>query len=203
MVAHDPARGLVLMRDLQARSLADCADLGLYERAAQRYGEFQRALIGDLPELSRFPTARLANHLDPLLASLPTLAPALGPEQTGRLRASAARLRAMCAPLAACGLPDTVEHGDLWPTNVAVREGGLAFFDFSDATVTHLHFSLRLFLTPCQTPSQTSLRPPPLTSPLVRRGGRGGTGAGRTPLAFWLPCTRRCCTPSASCPPWR
>nr|WP_158263721.1 phosphotransferase [Deinococcus arcticus] len=63
-----------------------------------------------------------------------------------RLRVQGPHLKALCAQLAACGVPDTLEHGDFWPTNVAVRGDQAVFFDFSDATITHPFFSLRLFL---------------------------------------------------------
>ncbi len=39
--------------------------------------------------------------------------------------------------LAACGLPDVLVHGDLYPANVVVAAGGAVVFDWSDACVGH------------------------------------------------------------------
>ncbi|MVN87992.1 hypothetical protein GO986_14640 [Deinococcus sp. HMF7620] len=147
VVAQDPARGGVLMRDLCAQPLSETADLRLFRRAARRYGELQRALIHDLPELPLYPTAGLAEPFDTLLGAIQDLAVPLEPAHLERLRAAGPRLQALCAELAACGLPDTLEHGDFWPTNVAMRGENPVFFDVSDATITHPFFSLRLFLT--------------------------------------------------------
>lgn len=39
--------------------------------------------------------------------------------------------------LAACGLPDVLVHGDLYPANVVVAADGAVVFDWSDACVGH------------------------------------------------------------------
>lgn len=106
----------------------------------------QRAIVGDLPDIPRYASASLAEHVDALLARLPDLPSPLAPQDLERLRAFGPQLKSLCEQLAACGIPDTLEHGDFWPTNVALREEQAVFFDFSDATVTHPFFSLRLFL---------------------------------------------------------
>jgi hypothetical protein len=52
------------------------------------------------------------------------------------------RLQAMCAALAACGIPETLVHGDLHLHNVAVDAGRYQFFDWTDACVSHPFFDL-------------------------------------------------------------
>lgn len=142
----DEARGGFLMHDMRARPLHETGDVAVFERAARRYGEVQRALSADPPRLPEYRTSDLADRVDGLLAALPSMTARLDDEQIDRLRAFGPRLKEMCRELAACGLPDTFEHGDFWPTNVAVRGGGFVFFDVSDATITHPFFGLRLFL---------------------------------------------------------
>lgn len=53
------------------------------------------------------------------------------------LRRLAPRLRELCLQLADLGLPATLVHGDLHPGNVAKTDGGLAYFDWTDACVAH------------------------------------------------------------------
>jgi aminoglycoside phosphotransferase (APT) family kinase protein len=52
------------------------------------------------------------------------------------------RLQAMCAALAACGIPQTLVHGDLHLHNVAGSAGRTQFFDWTDACVSHPFFDL-------------------------------------------------------------
>ncbi len=44
--------------------------------------------------------------------------------------------------LAACGLPDVLVHGDLYPANVVAAADGAVIFDWSDACVGHLVLDL-------------------------------------------------------------
>ncbi|WP_229790177.1 phosphotransferase [Deinococcus humi] len=146
VVAIDELRGGFLMQDLEAVPLHETGDVARYEQVVHRYGEMQRAFIKDLPDIPRYASAGLAERVDGLLSRLPELPAPLGPQEIERLRALGAQLKSLCDQLAACGIPDTLEHGDFWPTNVALRDEQAVFFDFSDATVTHPFFSLRLFL---------------------------------------------------------
>ncbi len=47
------------------------------------------------------------------------------------------RALALLEELAACGLPDVLVHGDLYPANVVVAADGAVVFDWSDACVGH------------------------------------------------------------------
>ncbi|WP_022802522.1 phosphotransferase [Deinococcus ficus] len=146
VVALDKIRGGFLMQDLGAVPLHETGHVARYEQVVRRYAQMQRAIVGDLPDIPRYASASLAEHVDALLARLPDLPAPLAPQDLERLRAFGPQLKSLCEQLAACGIPDTLEHGDFWPTNVALREEQAVFFDFSDATVTHPFFSLRLFL---------------------------------------------------------
>ncbi|WP_146160548.1 hypothetical protein [Deinococcus arcticus] len=70
VVALDEARGGFLMQDLQAVPLHDTRDLAQYEQAARRYGEMQRALVGQVPGLPDFTCTALADQVDWLLTTL-------------------------------------------------------------------------------------------------------------------------------------
>src|SRR5262249_41311171 len=62
--------------------------------------------------------------------------------KSAQFRAALPRLQAMCHALAACGIPQTLVHGDLHLNNVAVNAGSYQFFDWSDACVSHPFFDL-------------------------------------------------------------
>ncbi len=88
---------------------------------------------------------RLATQIDPLLEDEGALA-RLARAEIDRLRALSQSLKAMCAALAAYRVPQTLVHGDFHPGNVAVRDGRLWFFDWTDACIAHLFFDPVTFL---------------------------------------------------------
>jgi Ser/Thr protein kinase RdoA (MazF antagonist) len=65
------------------------------------------------------------------------LAEELGAQGPGRRHISA-----LCAELAAFGLPETIQHDDLHDGNVFVRDGGYAIFDWGDSCAAHPFMSL-------------------------------------------------------------
>lgn len=71
---------------------------------------------------------------------------ALTPEELARLRALRPRIGELCDALAAGPIPASVQHDDLHDGNVLVGDGGLAVFDWGDASLAHPFFSLRVAL---------------------------------------------------------
>src|SRR5262249_20679996 len=90
----------------------------------------------------------LAAQIDALFADTAALQPGtrygLSDAEVARLRACAPQYRALCAELAGYGLPETLEHGDFWPGNIIATAQSCVYFDWSDASITHLFFRLRL-----------------------------------------------------------
>ena len=83
----------------------------------------------------------LERQLDDLIAD-PRAIAQLGPEEVAELNGRAPELKEACRRLAACGLPETLVHGDLHPGNVARQDGELVYFDWTDACVAHPLFDL-------------------------------------------------------------
>jgi Ser/Thr protein kinase RdoA (MazF antagonist) len=67
--------------------------------------------------------------------------------ERARVQAAAPRLVDACHRLAGLGLPDTLIHGDLHPWNIAVTDGGLVVFDWTDAGIGHPFLDLPVFLS--------------------------------------------------------
>jgi Ser/Thr protein kinase RdoA (MazF antagonist) len=88
---------------------------------------------------------RRLERLSGQAATLAADAAALGgltDAERAQFRVALPRLQAMCAALAACGIPQTLVHGDLHLHNVAGRAGHQQFFDWTDACVSHPFFDL-------------------------------------------------------------
>jgi thiamine kinase-like enzyme len=51
-------------------------------------------------------------------------------------------LEAACDELTASGLPLTLEHGDLWASNIYVSDAEPQFIDWTDASISHPFLSL-------------------------------------------------------------
>jgi hypothetical protein len=126
-VAHDtpPATRQDLLRSFGAiqRDCAAAVDdllaLGCHDRRLERLAAQAAALAVDEEALNGLTDAERA-----------------------QFRAALPRLQEMCAALGACGVPQTLVHGDLHLNNVAISAGRYQFFDWTDACVSHPFFDL-------------------------------------------------------------
>lgn len=105
--------------------------------------EIQRGTV------ERVDTLRSLGLADWRLAKLPALyrsllddVPGLESAEIDGLRVLAPRVEALCARLAAYGVPETIEHCDFHDNNVLVRDGRMTIADWGDAVVSHPFLSL-------------------------------------------------------------
>lgn len=148
VVALDTERHWLLLRDHGKRSLEAVQDIGMWETALRVLARLQIRLSETPDELRALgiPSQTLdetADYLDVLLADETALRAGgfLDDAAIARLRQQQPQLKAMCAELAACGIPYSLEHGDFYPGQVIVQGDRLVFIDWSDATLTHPFFS--------------------------------------------------------------
>lgn len=66
--------------------------------------------------------------------------------ERARLPRRAEELREAITELATIGVPETLLHGDLHPRNLAVRDGSVLAFDWTDAAVSHPFLDLVTFV---------------------------------------------------------
>jgi hypothetical protein len=88
--------------------------------------------------------AEAAGALDEAAASY--LPDALTGEQVAALQRRRPELEALCRELDAEGIPESLEHGDLWAENAIAGEGGVVLIDWEDASVAHPFFTPALLL---------------------------------------------------------
>ncbi|MEJ3654915.1 phosphotransferase [Actinomycetes bacterium KLBMP 9759] len=74
--------------------------------------------------------------------------PELAPNERADLERLVAGLDARFAAIEACGLPETLVHGDFHPGNVRGRPGALVLLDWSEVGVGHAMFDQQAFLAP-------------------------------------------------------
>jgi hypothetical protein len=153
VLATDPASGYLLLADAGPvlGLLSDDAEpTGVrdWEALLTGFAQLQRKvapLADRLVDLG-VPDERLdrvPDLLADLLAGSPNLAataaePALTAGERARLHALRPRWSAAAAELGALGLPASIQHGDLHPSNVTLGpDGRMRFIDFGDASVAH------------------------------------------------------------------
>ncbi len=148
VLASSPERGWLLLEDGGRQSLDVVRDLTVWETVLRALAEIQLALSSEIATLAALgcpsqPLELLAGYVDTLLADDAALRVGgfLDDAAVMRLRAFAPRLKALCAELAACGVPHSLEHGDFYPGQVLVTQRQIRFIDWSDATITHPFFS--------------------------------------------------------------
>jgi Phosphotransferase enzyme family len=149
LVAADPARGWMLMRDAGTRLRevdSSTGQLRHWELILPLYAEVQRELAASADELLGLGVPdhrlrRLPELLEEVLAHSEVL---LVGQQDGvtaleleRLRGARPELVALCSELRAVGIPETIQHDDLHDGQVFVRGGHYRLLDWGDSCVSH------------------------------------------------------------------
>jgi hypothetical protein len=141
LVAHDAARGWILMRDGGERLRELDEPLRRWEELLPVYAQLQLDLAPHADELlaAGVPDERLAvlpADFERVLDD-PEAHGDLTPGELDAARALVPRLAAACEELAAYGIAETLQHDDLHDGNVFVRDGRYLFFDWGDSCVSH------------------------------------------------------------------
>jgi hypothetical protein len=151
-LATDTRRGWLLLPDggttLRAAQGGE-TDIEHWAEILTDHAELQRRVASHADELAdldapdlrpeRLPEIR-AELLDDPTALRIGRTGGLTPEQRQRLHGDAGRFAALCAELAAIGIPGSVNHDDLHDNNVFVPaqpDGHYRVFDWGDASVAH------------------------------------------------------------------
>jgi hypothetical protein len=140
VLASDPARNWLLLAELPGRALTHEPDPARWEAAVRAFAALQRAAV---PHARRLRAAGAFDRRLPwllagwraLLADPAALRPLAAPEHRA-LRRLAPAVEADCRALAAAGLPDTLEHGDLYADNIYLVDDRPVFLDWSDGAIT-------------------------------------------------------------------
>jgi Phosphotransferase enzyme family len=145
----EPAQGWLLMRDFGTRTLGE-APQAEWARGLGAVARIQSTWVDGHDELlaagaQRRPLADLIDRL-PEILEIDGLADRLSPALLVSWPGALPRLIDAGHELADIGLPDALLHGDLHPWNIAVGDGQLRVFDWSDAAIGPSFFDLALFL---------------------------------------------------------
>lgn len=156
VLAADLARGWLLLEDAgeslgndaEAEGTQPCGD-PRFQRAMTTYAGLQEQLRHRVDELvaQGLPDARphaLPGVFDQLLASLGRRARDTGDDDAADLLTRVAAARPLVVDLAAscAGRAGSIDHNDLHPWNVMIRDGQVVFLDWGDAMAAHPYASL-------------------------------------------------------------
>ncbi|MEV0797780.1 aminoglycoside phosphotransferase family protein [Kribbella sp. NPDC050281] len=147
-LAVDEKRAWMLLPDL-GPPLADFPDVSLWIDALRGHARLQRSYADQPDRLLEFSCvdrrlAVLQAEIDRVLGPTPAT-DLLEPAERALLPRRAEQLREAITELAAIGVPETLLHGDLHPRNLAVRDGRVLAFDWTDAAVSHPFLDLVTF----------------------------------------------------------
>ena len=147
VVAADVTLGRIVTEHVAGPVLASLDDRpDAWTATLSRLAELQRVIAADRDALAvagvvPAPIHALADAVPRLLEDDELLATGreegLSAEEVATLRARVPELVAACHLLAAGGVPDSLEHGDLTADEVILGEMGPVFLDWSDGSMTH------------------------------------------------------------------
>jgi hypothetical protein len=156
VVAREPNHGWMLMEDagpLVSELHGEDPPLAIWREFLRKYAELQVAAAPAADKLiaAGVPNRTLPRLLEPFRRVLeadrlvrPPTPDALTNEELDRVYALMPKLQESVDALAALGLPDSVQHDDLHPWNVCVRDGVYRFIDWGDACVSQPMLSLEI-----------------------------------------------------------
>jgi Phosphotransferase enzyme family len=151
LLATDPGRNWILMRDFGGGLLGKCPQIARWEEVVRVYARMQRDFVEPAESLTAMGCRdrrldRLKAGIGPLLAHVESESEqppeGLAKAEVERLHALVPRLRGMCDELAEYRVPATLEHGDLHAGNVAVTDEICLLYDWSDGCLSHPFFSM-------------------------------------------------------------
>jgi hypothetical protein len=153
VVAFDTERHWLLLKEVEGVTtpLEEVRDEKLWEDAARRLGEMQVTAARWTPELRELGVPN--RSIDVLARRIPRLCSDASAMMLGspcgltrveidRVAALSPTLLALAGELAQIDIPDTLEHGDLWSSNILMTKRGPVFLDWSDSSLAHPFFSL-------------------------------------------------------------
>jgi hypothetical protein len=156
VVAADRALGRIITEhvDGQALSALD-GEPAVWAATMSRLAEIQRVLASEPGELVAAGT--VAAPMDRLAIDVPTLLAdddllmvgqpgGLTVDEATALRRRIPALVKACRTLAASGVPDSLDHGDLAADEVIIGAMGPVFLDWSDGSITHPFLSAAALL---------------------------------------------------------
>ena len=193
LLASDPGTGTVLMADVPGQDQWDAGPQRLAEMV-EAVVDLQDEWVGHADDLLALglPDWRgpaLADALAGLLARADVRA-RLDPTELDGVDALAARLPALVAELDACGLGDTLVHGDLHAGNWRYGPRGLLLLDWGDSGVGHPLLDLPAFLERLPPDQQDDVRAGWVRQWRTRRRTRTSSGPSRW-SDRWRRCARR------------
>jgi hypothetical protein len=156
VVASDRALGRIITEHVDGPLLGATGEPAVWMAAMSRLAEVQRVLAADPGALSvagvaAAPLTRLAASLPALLADDDLLLldrpGGLTGDEAASLRDGLPAWVESCRALAASGVPDSLEHGDLAADEVILGPMGPVFLDWSDGSVTHPFLSAASLLS--------------------------------------------------------
>jgi hypothetical protein len=148
-IAHDPARGWLLLRD-HAPDLGEPDDL-LPAAVLVRYARLQRAatpeadglIAAGVPDMrAAVMPVRFDEAVEAVAGFAARHGDAVDRAAVEDVRALRAEFVGWAEQLAASAVPASIDHGDLHARNVLVGGGAVRFLDWGDAAVAHPFASL-------------------------------------------------------------
>ena len=158
VLAHDPGRRAILMDHVAGEDQFGLTDADVAEAMVRRWVAVQAAMVDDVEHVlalggrDRRAVALPTDAED--VIGRPEVRAALTGEELSALESMVADLPRRLDDIAACGLPDTVLHGDMHPGNWRREGDRLTLLDWGDVGVGNPMVDQRAFVERLADPGQ-------------------------------------------------
>ncbi|MFN4152188.1 MAG: hypothetical protein ACK4IX_14700, partial [Candidatus Sericytochromatia bacterium] len=154
VIDYDNQKGCLILEDFGSKTLWDFNDVDTWCKTIKKYAQLQKLALKNIEQLTKIPVFdRSISNLPDIFQSL-TSAPdnfyldktyGITNKEYQTLISFKPKIKELCQKLSSFNIPNTIEHGDMHPFNVAMVNEEPIFYDWSDCSISHPFFTIRAF----------------------------------------------------------
>lgn len=154
VIDYDNEKGYLILEDFGTKTLWNFNDIETWCATIKKYAEIQKLAINNKDKL------KTTNLFDRRVSNLTTIFKdiisnkdnlylgrphGINEEEYKVLISLTPKIEALCKKLESFNIPNTIEHGDMHPFNIAMKNKTPIFYDWSDCSYSHPFFTIRAF----------------------------------------------------------
>lgn len=155
LIETDAERQAILMYDVSGVPLSRITEIKHWEHAVCCLAEIQIQTLSEAEHFLNF--GCFDQRLDRILRSIDSVFSDTSALKAGsvwgmsdgeieKLHSCLPKLKHLCVELLSYKIPNALEHGDLWPTNIFIKDETCIFLDWSDTSISHPFFSVPVLI---------------------------------------------------------
>jgi hypothetical protein len=152
VIDYDNSNGYLILEDFGSKTLWDFNDVDTWCKTIKKYAQLQKSALKNIDKIKKVLLFdRSISNLYDIFESLTSnpdnfyLNKSYGitNQEYQELLSFKPKIKDLCQKLSSFNIPNTIEHGDMHPFNIAMINDKPIFYDWSDCSISHPFFTIR------------------------------------------------------------